>query len=289
MQIANQQEEKMAIAIRSHFSNNSIVIIKSLKSNETDTATTLHDHLQSISDAKSPRVEFHDAKSKQDVLDILDEVKEKSKGGMKPILHFETHGNKDFGLHIAASNEFISWRELADKFREINVVSNNNLGVVMAACFGLHAIKPITIFEASPYFILISSESPIEIAYINSQIWQFYDTLFSSGDIDTAMTAIDKQFVSFHAEKFFTRLVIGYFKDKCTGEAAEQRVERLLAEVQSNLPSRTPEQMESLRRSAQAFIEPQPETFYRLSEEFIIDQSRYTVTFEEIMSMVNAA
>ena len=53
----------MALAISSHFSNNSIVIIKSLKSNEEDTATTLHSHLLSISDATSPPIEFHDAKS----------------------------------------------------------------------------------------------------------------------------------------------------------------------------------------------------------------------------------
>ena len=173
-------------------------------------------------------------------------------------------------------------------FREINIISNNNLGVVMAACFGLYAITPITIFQPSPFFILISSDKLIGIEYINSQISKFYDSLFSSGDIETAMTAIDKQFVSFHAEKFFTTLVIKYFKDQCTGEAAEQRVARLLTEVQATLPNPTVEQMETLRRSAEAFIEPKPQTFYRLSEDFIIDKSRYTVTFEDVMGMVNA-
>lgn len=279
----------MTLAINSHFLNNSIVIIKSLDANEEDTASTLYNYLVSISGSESPILEFHDVKSKQHVLSILDEIKEKAKAGMKPIVHFETHGNKDHGLHISASNEFISWQELADKFREINVISNNNLGIVMAACFGLYAISPIKIFDPSPFFMLISSDEEIEIDYINSQIWKFYDTLFASGNIETAMVAIDKQFVSFYAERFFTVTVIKYFKYGCTGEAGEQRVARLVADVFCGLENTNSQQIEAFRKSAEEFVKPNPQAFYRISEKFIIDKSKYTVTFEEIMGMVNAA
>jgi len=279
----------MTLAINSHFLNNSIVIIKSLEAGEEDTATTLYNHLVSISKPESPILEFHDAISKQHVLDILDDVKEKAKTGMKPIVHFETHGNKDLGLHISATGEFISWQELADKFREINVISNNNLGIVMAACFGLYAIRPIKIFDPSPFFILISSDEEIDIDYINSQIWMFYDTLFSSGNIEAAMAAIDEQFTSFYAERFFTVSVIKYFKDECTGKGFEERVARLVTDGLHGIKNPNAEQIETLRKSAEEFVKPNPQAFNRISEKFIIDKSKYTVSFEEIMGMVSAA
>ena len=73
------------------------------------------------------------------------------------------------------------------------------------------------------------------------------------------------------------------------GEAAQERLERLVAEATSGMTNLTTDQIEAFRKHAEDFITPKPEVLDRISEKFIIDKSKYTVTFDEIMKMASAA
>jgi hypothetical protein len=275
----------LTLEMPSYFLNNSIVIIKSLGAGELDTAKTIHEFLLGLS-KDGLTIELHEAQSKTHVLEILSDVRERSKMGLKPIVHFETHGNKDHGLHISKSNEFVSWEELIEKFREINIATNNNLGVVMAACFGLYAIKPIKIFEPSPFFVLIASLETVGAGYIHDQIKLFYKGLLTDGDLDSGLAEIDEKFKPFHSEKFFTISVIKYFRQACVGRGGGNRRERLVTMALDGIRNPTKIQLKAIRKGAKKFIKPNQVAFQRIADRFIIDQNKYVVTFTQIMKMV---
>ncbi len=51
------------------------------------------------------------------------------------------HGSADDGVEIAATGELVPWDTVVDALRRINKATGNNLEVVAAVCFGLHAIR----------------------------------------------------------------------------------------------------------------------------------------------------
>lgn len=274
----------MSLQIESYFENNTIIILKSLSNSELDTATNLFNDLQTF--ASTVNIEFYDLTSKDHLFNIILDIKNRSKAGLKPIIHFETHGNKTHGLHINATNEFMSWIELVEHFREINIITNNSLGVVMAACFGLYAIEPIKIFEPSPYFILIASPEEVGIDYINSQIRIFYKALLTDTNLYNAMNAINDEFIAFHSEKFLTISVAEYFKKYCMGAGARERQRNLMQRFLIENPDISKEILIKIKRTLKENIKPNHRAFNRLVHNFIIDKNKYNVTFYDIMKLI---
>jgi hypothetical protein len=54
-----------------------------------------------------------------------------------PILHLSMHGGDD-GLQLA-SGEFITWAQLSPHVVNLNISTNNNLFISVAACFGFYS------------------------------------------------------------------------------------------------------------------------------------------------------
>lgn len=275
----------MRIEINSDFLNNGVVIIKSLAEDDLDTASNLYDFFE-VNKGSYPHIELHEVKSKAHVLNILRDIETRVGGDFRPIIHFETHGNPELGLYINDSDEFISWSEIIIHLREINIKTNNNLVVVLSSCHGLNAIKPIEIFEPSPFLILIAPEKEVKAGFIDDQIRAFYTTLFSSNSFLSAMKTINEKFVLFYSEKYFTISVVNYFKLSCSGKGAKQRKERLISEALKNIQGPSKKQLKLVRKRVKEFIKPNRHAFKRISEKFIIDKSKYTVTFTEIMKLV---
>src|SRR4029079_6640356 len=58
-----------------------------------------------------------------------------------PVIHIESHGSAD-GL-VLASGELVSWDELVNLLRPINVASRLNLFVSISACYGENLARAI--------------------------------------------------------------------------------------------------------------------------------------------------
>jgi len=222
--------------------------------------------------------------SSSEFFEVLEQINEQTKEGLRPILHFEAHGDKDLGLQIAVTGENISWSSLLIMPQKINKNTKNNLGVVMAACFGLNAIKPLQILQPCPFYFLIGADEPVEAGYIDEVMKLFYLELNQKKSLDCAMNKIDPQFEQFHVEKFFLVTFAKYMKNYCMGAGAKQRVENLLTGVVEKGIVHNRVTLRIMRKNAKIFLRSPKRAFNEYSSRFL--HGRKSITFEDFQQFV---
>lgn len=166
---------------------NKIIILKSLRPEEPDTAGYIDNHItESISVERlrqgEPRAVpvLIELKSKHHLISLLNDIKEDCLTGTAPIIHLETHGSREGGLAIFSpenGDELIAWNELILLFREINTACQGNLMVILAACHSYQIEKYISLQQASPFFALIGYDNKIYPHHIESDLAFLYDSL----------------------------------------------------------------------------------------------------------------
>jgi hypothetical protein len=161
------------LQVSSGITVNSLIWVSSLEPDKKGTTDRVHYDLQPY--FVSIGLPFHavEPKSASELLDGLDALAKRAKEGLRPIIHFDTHGSRADGLYIAASDEFVSWQQLVEKLRPINVATRNNLCVVSAACFGMHAIMEIAISTAAPFFALFAPENTVTFGFVEKRTVPF--------------------------------------------------------------------------------------------------------------------
>jgi hypothetical protein len=125
-----------------------IVIFQSLQDQDKKTGEVLYDEqirrpIDFYPDRKKVEThKFHNLKSADELIEWLKYYQTNAKyliGGI--VLHFEMHGNT--GLLACADGSSVTWEELDELLRPINVETKNNLFITMAACYGRYVYKKI--------------------------------------------------------------------------------------------------------------------------------------------------
>ena len=203
---------------------NSVIWISSLEGSEKGSTQRVIDDLRPYFVSIGLPFKFVEPKTKAELLACLDAIERRARAGLKPIIHFDTHGSAESGLFIGGSKEFVSWQQLVDKLRQINTATRNNLGVVSAACFGLHVIKPIVVGEAVPFFALIAPEEKVSFGYIEQHTVRFYQDLFDKGDVVAAYNgSFSERLKLFHCEKLLAIALVRYVAAHCMGSGKRKR------------------------------------------------------------------
>ena len=269
----------------SHFSNNALFIIDALGESDSQTAIHLNNTVRdATSESRPGYCHYVKVECASQFVDVLQRVNDKTKEGLRPILHIEAHGDMNLGMKIAASEEMISWAQLMPQLQEINKNSKNNLGVVMATCFGFYAIKPLRIEEPCPFYFLIGADEPVPVGYIDTEVSRFYLELIRSNSLDVAMEKIEDKFRQFHAEKFFYTTFGRYMSSACMGRGAQRRVERLLTMVVEGGAITNRASLRTLRKLAKALVRSSERAFDKYSSRFL--HGRKSVTYEEFRQFV---
>ena len=192
------------------------------------------------------------------------------------------HGDPTIGIGLGDGGETAAWPELRAYFQRINVLTKNNLGVVMAACFGLYAIKQVSIEEPAPFHFLIGSQEVVYDDVIDAQIKEFYRTMFRTSLLEEAMNQVDKTFQQFHVEKYFAVSYGKYIKNGLTGGGRAARINRIVEETltKKGLP-RTEENMAPLRAVLEEQMKPTLENFKKYADVFMI--GRYSLSFDALL------
>ena len=268
---------------------NSLVWISSLKPGEKGTTDRVHDDLQPY--FLSIGLPFHPAepRSASEFLSSLDAIVKRAKDGLRPIIHFDTHGSKKDGLYIAGSGEFVSWQQLVDKLRPINVATQNNLCVVSAACFGMHAIKEVSIGNAAPFSALIAPENTVGFGFVEKRTVPFYTKLFEGLDIVTAHEQyLTPGFKLFLAEKMLLVGLTKYVRNHCLGKGRKKRVEDLLTKaVAGGLPNNR-QNRRMARSTAKKFIQPDQVLIDRYVETFLVGK-KIDVDIKQIVQLAQVS
>lgn len=276
-----------ALTFDSRFTNNAVYILDGLKSSELQTAQHLYEELGDLKyETETPYCSIIPIASRAELFSALDQIREFCVEGVRPIIHIEAHGGKSTGIVLGNNEEQVSWGELAIRLGKINEATTNNLGVVMAGCFGLYAIQPITITKPSPFYFLIGSDEKVLAGEIDDVMKKFYRVLFQSNSLQIAMKQVDERFKQFHVEKMFCVAFGRYIKQQCIGQGRRARVEKLLSELVENGMPRNRENLRNSRRTLKQLVRPSKAAFDKYAKLFM--HGRYAITYEQLYAFVTS-
>lgn len=269
----------------SRFSNNAVYILDGLKSSELQTAKHLYEELIDLKyEIETPYCSIVSVSSRAKLFSELDQIQYRCTAGIRPIIHIEAHGGINTGIVLGDNEEQVTWAELAKCLGKINEVTTNNLGVVMAGCFGLYAIQPIKITKPSPFYFLIGSDEKVSAGEIDDVMKKFYRVLFQSNSLQTAMNEVDERFKQFHVEKMFCVAFGRYIKQQCIGKGRSARVEKLLSELVDNGMPSNRENLRNSRKKLKQLVKPSKAAFEKFAKVFM--HGRYAITYEQLYAFV---
>lgn len=273
------------------FVNNAVFIIDGLKTTDLQTGLKLHDMLRDMRDYEKVacNVTYLRVTTRIELLSALEKICDATNQGIKPIIHFECHGDSKAGLTVGDGEDIVSWDELEAPLRSINLASGCNLGVIMAVCFGLYAITPIKIVRAAPFYFLLGSDTALLAGKLSDEMPAFYRVLFKGGSLDEAISEVSSC-KPFHAEKLLAVSFAKYLKQSCTGKGRAKRVELLvtsskqLAGIVTNRAN-----LRKLRKYAKQFTKADNNApaFIRCIQTFLPGRT-CSFTFKDLMNWVQS-
>ncbi len=213
--------------------------------------------------------------SAENLAKLLDELSlNASEHGMRPLLNFDMHGNKDDGLKISKTSKYVSWNSLAGNLQKPNKATGNNLVVVSAACFGSRAVMPIKLGQPTPFFLLLAPEIEVSSGFLEDNLPRFYQELFKSGSLEQAYSRyLSDEFKYFHCEKMLFIVMLKYIKAGCQGKSAQERRENLLTEVFSQGMEKTDENLKAVRKKTKDGLKPDQALLDRYVKVFLINRT----------------
>jgi len=254
-----------------------------LATTDLQTARRLFEDLDMRDEHGTRYVQHHKARSKSELIALLDGICSACLSGFKPIIHFEAHGSTGIGLEVGELGEIISWSELGDRLREINVAARNGIGVVMAACYGFEQLEAVDILRPCPYNFLIGPVKEVAAGFIDDHMVGVYRKLFESRSLEHAMKLVDGEFFRFQAELFYCTVFVRYLRNNCMGRGAERRVETLLTRAVGEGLASDRNKRRELRRSFKALIRSPEADYYRMGRHFL--HGKRTVPFAEVIAV----
>jgi hypothetical protein len=92
-----------------------------------------------------------------------------------PVLHIEAHGGP-IGIAPSRDNqaELLKWEELTTPLQQLNVATNCNLIVVVAACLGFAAIQALTQGPRAPAVALVGTDASVNESDLLLGTKEFY-------------------------------------------------------------------------------------------------------------------
>jgi hypothetical protein len=273
---------------------NRLYIIESLEPHEVKTGQILFDYLQPIVEDAGFTLPMghYTTESAQGFRDVLAELLTNSKQGHLPWLHIECHGSED-GLEFANGSE-ISWQELCDLLRPINLACQFQLFVVLSCCQGADIVSGIDTGCGAPCLGLIGPSHEVNPADLLGHFRDFYRQLIVTTDLGVAFRSwtsrsLEKgQMAIVTAESWWMQLMSAYLSEHATrdGIAKSARRQRKVLAAQG-----IDESIGSLKRK---FIQRLPLIVenrfkaYFMLHEVPKNAARFGETFKAVQSAVKA-
>ncbi|MDR6428106.1 hypothetical protein J2738_004261 [Variovorax paradoxus] len=255
----------------SHIANSTIEIIDCLHAErDLQTGISICNHLRDLTPEGVPRIRRHSIESEDALWACLDEIENDCVRGWKAIVHLEGHACKaGFELRrgIEPPYPIVPWGALVDRFRHINVASQFNLGVFLAACEGIEALRPMTIKKSAPYMFLAGPNVVVSAGVMKVAAERFYDIIVTAPDLGRALASLPAEFSTFLAERFFATTYARVLKAQSFGRNRRERVDSLVNMV---VPDNAPlEQVRSVREMARVFARPDRERYEAVQQNYL--------------------
>ena len=215
-----------------------VVVIESLRPSDTKTGEQLYRAVIRPEGAKRGlRASFETVRAKSEFFEHLRILTDDCRANHhSPILHIECHGSAD-GLEIGG--EFVGWREIKPYLMDLNVVSELNLLVCLAACSGANLVKVLSPIDRAPVWGLVGPKRRRTDRQLLRDYSAFYRLFISTQDGRAALEKLNHgppspawAYAFAPAEWFFKRIYAEYLKVHASAAALGEREERIIAKVQ---------------------------------------------------------
>ncbi len=268
---------------------NGLVWISSLDDHQKGTTRRVIEDLEPYFTLIGLPFVFVEPKTKAELLAGLANIAKRAREGFRPLVHIDTHGSETGGIYIAGSKEFVSWQLLVDEFRKINLATKNNLCVVSAACFGMNVIRPITIDQQTPFYVMIAPQKTVTFGFMEQKTLPFYRAVFDGLDILKGYeTHLTPEFSAFHCEGLLATALARYVRDHCIGRGAKVRHEHLLTLAVNEGLQNTRLNRKMARKLAKKMIKPDQQFIDRYVRSFLIGR-RVPFSVADVLALARGA
>ena len=266
----------------SELSFNAIFVISSLDENQQGTTRRIVEDLEVYARISDIYLEVDEPRSATQFRSAFGNIRGKMPSGVGAILHLDMHGSIDRGLHIAGSNEFISWAELSRLCAALNLHMKNNLLLLSPVCHSVQMVRHIDMSKNVPFNVFIASKDEIESGFIADNFMPFYRHLVDAGNVIQSFDeCLASKMLMVQSEKIFLVGMARYFRHKCFGNGGRQRREALLTEVLKAHPNNR-KNRRRYRSAIKSHISPRPEIFERYATTFLCGR-KPSYTFADVV------
>lgn len=259
-----------------NFNFNTIYIIESLFDQDEKTGKILfNDTIKRNSERTGLfHTKFLAIANKAAFIECLKTINNYSIKGYYPFIHFEIHGSENKDGLILKSGELITWNELANETRQINITTKNNLVISLSTCYGAYFSTEIEILKAAPFCGCVCATSKIPEYEIIPRFTIFFETFYDSRDFDLSIIKLNEvndfehrfKFMTcaeifeellvqmendeYHVDSIFLKNLVNLFTEKFKQlEASKFPKEQNLSVVRNELISRISSIKDELRKS----------------------------------------
>jgi len=163
-----------------------IIVIESLGEERKTGSELYNDCIKRYIEFKQSEIthQFYETKNKARFVELLKDYHDnlpKTQDGI--LLHIEMHGDKEAGGLRFSDDSFISWTELVNLLRPINMKTCNNLYVSLATCDGRLLYLGVDPELKSPYSCYISTSETIKPSEIIDQYLPLFEHVICYGNL----------------------------------------------------------------------------------------------------------
>jgi hypothetical protein len=178
-----------------------IIVIESLVNERLTGSELYNDIIRRNIEFKKSGIshKFYETHSKESFINILNYYHANAPymgGGI--LLHLEMHGDQDLSGLVLSDGTLLTWKELVDLFRPINVNSCNKLYLSLATCNGRFLYKGVHPHDKSPYSCYISASETVNLHQIVDQFSILFEQLIDNGNLITSYLLMEKQGTKFY-------------------------------------------------------------------------------------------
>lgn len=230
------------------FSFNKVYVIESLFSTETKTGENLYNDLLRWKAAKPDILESEliQVNNRMEFFNCIEEIKSQIINDNKfPFIHLEIHGSSNKDGLVLNSRQLITWLELANRFREINILTKHNLVVSLATCYGAYIYSETRLVDKAPFWGFVAPWDEVDSVDIEGSFNSFFDTLLTTFDFNESIKKLNEsntlpyRYHFYNAEEVFDRVYDKYEIESYSQENYQKRVFELMSEALTDYNVRT--------------------------------------------------
>ena len=167
-----------------------IVIIQWLKYDDPQLGEELYNKIRhKEQERENYFVTFYKVQTKTEFIKVLQDLIDNTKRGTLFTLHIVAHGNEScIGI---SSTEYVTWKELFNYTRELNIIMGNNLLLVLSSCVGGGILSYIEPEKRAPYRAVLPDTRQVLMSDAHIGFSAFYANYYNILDFSKSLEALN--------------------------------------------------------------------------------------------------